>query len=70
MALVASGGPSYELSLLNLDTGNIEYLMSVNEAQEKDNNFGQFSNSVNIPSFYKESLIRDCFNWPEKSETN
>jgi len=28
MALVAAGGPSYELSLLNLETGNIEYLIS------------------------------------------
>jgi hypothetical protein len=31
LVLVAAGGPSYELSLLNLDTGNIEILMSVNE---------------------------------------
>lgn len=31
MALVAAGGPTYELSLLNLDSGNIEILMSANE---------------------------------------
>ena len=35
MALIASGSPSYELSLMNLDNGNIEILMSVNESHEK-----------------------------------
>jgi len=28
MALVSAGGPRYELSLVNLETGNVEYLMS------------------------------------------
>lgn len=28
------------------------------------------THTVTVPSFYRESLIRDCFNWPEKSETN
>lgn len=32
LALVASGGTSYELALLNLDTGHTEYIMQVNEA--------------------------------------
>ena len=36
MALVATGSPQYELSLLDLDSGNIEILMSVNEASEKE----------------------------------
>lgn len=31
MALVSLGGPTYELSLVNLDTGNIEILMTVND---------------------------------------
>ena len=31
MALVAAGGANYELSLLNLETGNIEILMKVDE---------------------------------------
>jgi hypothetical protein len=29
LALVSLGGPKYELSLLNLDTGDIEILMTV-----------------------------------------
>ena len=32
MALIAAGGPGYELSLVNLETGNIELLYLVNEA--------------------------------------
>jgi len=71
MVLVASGAPSYELSLLNLETGNIEILMSVNEAIGNDNNLGgPMQPSITISSFYRESLVRDSFNWPEKSETN
>ena len=63
MALISSGAPSYELSLLNLDTGNIEILMTVNEPAGSD--------SINaMSSFYRESAIRDNNNWPEKSETN
>ena len=34
MVMVATGGYSYELSLINLDTGALEILMAVNE--EKD----------------------------------
>ena len=39
MALVSLGGPSFEVSLLNLDTGDIEIMMTVNEAisQSSDN---------------------------------
>jgi|TARA_B110000285_G_scaffold224089_1_gene280454 hypothetical protein len=76
MALVAAGGPTYELSLLNLDSGNIEILMSVNEgqgAQGKEQmgaGAGSLATGISLPAFYRESLIRDCFAWPEKSETN
>jgi hypothetical protein len=28
MALISSGGPSYEVALLNLERGNIEYLFT------------------------------------------
>jgi hypothetical protein len=31
MALIASGAPSFELSLINIDNGNIEKMMNVNE---------------------------------------
>ena len=31
MVMVATGGSSYELSLVNLDTGVLEILMGVNE---------------------------------------
>ena len=31
MALVATGGAGYELSLLNLETGNVEILMTVDD---------------------------------------
>lgn len=42
MALVSLGGPSFEVSLLNLDTGDIEIMMTVNEAnsQSSDNQIG------------------------------
>lgn len=66
MALIAAGGPGYELSLVNLETGNIELLYMVNEATGRDNS----ASSISIPSYYRESLIRDCFNNPEKQETN
>ena len=76
MALVAAGGPPYVLSLLNLDTGNIEILMSANEDQsalgkeQLGANAASQATGISLPSFYRESLIRDCFSWPEKSETN
>ena len=73
MALVAAGGPAYELSLLNLETGNIEILMTVdegNQGSDVQNMGGGLTSSVTLPSFYRESLIRDSFSWPEKSETN
>lgn len=31
MAVIAAGGQSYEVSLLNLDTGNIESILTVKE---------------------------------------
>ena len=67
MALVSLGGPSFEVSLLNLDTGDIEIMMTVNEAnsQSSDNQIG-----ITPPSFLRDSLIRDGFSWPEKSENN
>jgi hypothetical protein len=75
MALVAAGGPTYELSLLNLETGNIEILMAVDEGKGSQGSDAQanasgLASSVTLPSFYRESLIRDSFSWPEKSETN
>jgi hypothetical protein len=70
MALVSLGGPSFEVSLLNLDTGDIEIMMTVNEAisQSSDNQNNQIG--ITPPSFYRDSLIRDNFSWPEKSENN
>ena len=67
MALVAAGGPVYELSMLNLDTGDIQYHISVNDdSQQREN----ISAGVTIPSFKRKSLIRDGYNWPEKNENN
>ena len=37
MALVSLGGPSFEVSLLNLDTGDIEIMMTVNEPNNSIN---------------------------------
>jgi hypothetical protein len=70
MALVSLGGPSFEVSLLNLDTGDIEIMMTVNEAisQSSDNQNNQIG--ISPSSFYRDSLIRDNFSWPEKSENN
>ena len=31
---------------------------------------GSLATGISLPAFYRESLIRDCFAWPEKSETN
>jgi hypothetical protein len=71
MILVAAGGPNYELSLLNLETGNIEYLMCSEELQgEQDLTNTSLQSGLTISSYYRESLIRDQFNWPEKQETN
>ena len=78
MALVAAGGPVYELSLLNLETGNIEILMTVDEGKSSQGSdhtsqpaSGQApASSITLPTFCRESLIRDSFSWPEKSETN
>jgi len=36
MALIATGSPKYEVNLLNLDTGNIEILLAVQEAQSNE----------------------------------
>jgi len=64
MVVVAAGGPSYELSLLNLESGNIEYLISSDGEQ-------QSGASGNVyPHYLRDSPIRDAFNWPEKFETN
>lgn len=75
MALVAAGGPTYELSLLNLETGNVEILMTVDDrksspASDAQGGASGLASSVTLPSFYRESYIRDSFSWPEKSETN
>ena len=75
MVLVGAGGPTYELSLLNLETGNIEILMAVDEGKSSQGsdvqaNASGLASSVTLPSYHRESLIRDSFSWPEKSETN
>ena len=75
MALVAAGGPTYELSLLNLETGSVEILMTVDDCKSSPASDAQggasiFASSLTQPSFYRESYIRDSFSWPEKSETN
>lgn len=71
MALIAAGSPNYELSLLDLETGNLEILIQVSEAMNKDGTVADLPDTcIETPSFYRESLIRDNFNWPEKQETN
>lgn len=45
MVLIGSGGPNFEMSMLNLETGNIEILMTVNEAEQaKDNTAADAAN--------------------------
>ena len=34
MALIAAGGPVYELSMLNLETGDVQSHISVNDDQQ------------------------------------
>ena len=72
LVLVSAGGPTYEMSLLNLDTGKIEMLFSVDDSlgqgSKVDDQIGTHQ-VTNLPSFYRESLIRDNFGWPEKQET-
>ena len=67
MALIAAGGPVYELSMLNLETGDVRYHISVNDDQQQRDNI---SAGVTIPTFRRKSLIRDASNWPEKNENN
>lgn len=46
LVLIGSGGPTFEMSMLNLETGNIEILMAVNEADNnKDNSAADPVNS-------------------------
>ena len=62
--MVATGSKSYELALTNLDNGYIEKLYTVRESDEIDEKF------TDVPSFGRESVIRDQANFPEKTETN
>jgi hypothetical protein len=71
MVVVAAGGPSYELSLLNLETGDTEYLMiAEDESGFRDKKEDPRVVGYSYPSFLRESMIRDSFNWPEKLETS
>ena len=70
MALVSLGGPSFEVSLLNLDTGDIEIMMTVLEANNYSSDIQNNQIGITLSSFYRESLIRDSYSWPEKSENN
>jgi hypothetical protein len=72
MVMVATGGSSYELSLVNLDTGVLEILMAVNEDKDSDilNTGSSTGCGVQIPSYLRECLIRDAYSYPEKTETN
>ena len=59
------------MSLLNLETGHIEMLMTVNEAEQgKESSSDPNNIGLSIPSFLRESTIRDGYSYPEKSETN
>lgn len=61
------------MSLLNLETGHIEMLMTVNEAEQGKESTNDPTNAgigIQLPSFLRESAIRDGYSWPEKSETN
>lgn len=78
MAVIAAGGPTYEVSLLNLDTGNIETILTVKENksanQDGDDSKSQPQQNQNLgmelPSFYRESTIRDLFSGPERQGNN
>ena len=37
LALIASGSSNYELSLVNLFTGDVEALLTVDDSRNKDN---------------------------------
>lgn len=67
MAMIAAGGPVYELSILNLATGDVQYHISVNDENQ---NREVISPGITIPTFKRKSLIRDAYNWPEKNETS
>lgn len=59
--------------MLNLESGNIELLMTVNEAEQGKDSSTDPANAglgLQIPSYLRESAIRDGYSWPEKSETN
>lgn len=53
LALIASGTSGYELSLVNLETSQVEVLMTVDDKRDRDNIVGSLPQ---IPSYLRETL--------------
>eukprot|EP00351_Strombidinopsis_sp_SopsisLIS2011_P005484 CAMPEP_0116888416 /NCGR_PEP_ID=MMETSP0463-20121206/23418_1 /TAXON_ID=181622 /ORGANISM="Strombidinopsis sp, Strain SopsisLIS2011" /LENGTH=152 /DNA_ID=CAMNT_0004553119 /DNA_START=2619 /DNA_END=3077 /DNA_ORIENTATION=- len=75
LALVSAGGPNYEMSLLNLHSGNVEILFTVNDQGISGGNGNSNSaapgyNSVVIPEYLRESQTTDGWYSTKKVETN
>jgi len=71
LVLVAAGGKSFEMSLLNLETGSIEYQMTSQEPLDPtDDSSTNATLPEGLSEFHRESLIRDSFSHPEKFENN
>ncbi len=52
MMLISAGSANYEVSLLNLETSNVEVLLTVDDRKTKDN---LALGIPQVPSYYKET---------------
>jgi hypothetical protein len=67
MALISSGTASYELSLVNLMTSDVEIYITVDDSKNKDN-LSAFTPSV--AQYYKENKFENCGGSNRQYETN
>ena len=68
MVLVGTGGSNYEVSLLNLDSGAVEVLMTVDDRQSKESFIGGLPV---VPSYMRESVFFESdLQGVKKNETN
>lgn len=67
MALVSAGSQNYEVSLLNLATGDVEVLLTVDDKRNRDN---CLQGLPQIPSFQKEVCSFFEMEERKRQETN
>lgn len=67
MALIAAGTNNYEVSLVNLQTSDVEVLLTVDDSKNKDN----FAATIPVvPSYIPENVFEIGTSITRKYETN